>query len=794
MEDDEEETFSIGLSDIVINTPGDETEKIPSLTELELNEAYLYCTRPEVVASDPEMNIIYAKTLPVRKRRTSYNPNAKARSYSTAGKIEDVTLESLLTPTDTNETKTFKQSTIRFLPKNMTFKKKLWQYIEEEKKLSKFQSWKKERKQKWNHFKADVRNSMKSWGLWSNSIKAIKGEYGNAMVSFFHFLRWLVILNFLLMLIMLCVTTFPFVSSYKHLDFSYYVEHSGEKWIKNNKYVEDAEYCSKNYSDFTEEELKKRKAHEHIKDALQGTGFMENTVLFYGSYHNITVSGNNYNMSLAYILATLAFFFVSFIAIIVSIAKGIKESLINELSTGVPFSQKVFASWDFCMKNDKIVRWKKTCLLHELRADLATQRELWVKSSRTFRTKVKLYSTRLLLNVIVLCILFGSLALIYYSSDFLISLQKDSFANTFIELLVQFLPSLIISVLNVLVPIIFNVIIRYEGYTSSFEVKLKLLRIVLLRLASVAVLLFSLYDKLIRNPGQSICNFKNQEEIKCWETYVGQQFYKLIILDFAIVVFVNMVIHTLRRLVYNYFHKGEDQLDSSMEGREDQLDSNMEDREVAEDVDSNACKRGLSRVIKFVGPQEFELPQNVLDIVYLQSLCWLGTFFSPLSPAIITVQLFIIFYVKRFTLTFNCVQALRPFRSSKSNSLFMFAVLLSFTFCILPISFVIGSIEPSKSCGPFRVYSEIDFSMFTTLSNLINSLPDIIAKILNLVFTPAIMVPLIVIICFFIYYNFIVVKGCIRMEDLLREQLVLDGKDKRFLLNKLKKYKTISKL
>uniref|UniRef100_A0A0L8I783 Uncharacterized protein n=4 Tax=Octopus bimaculoides TaxID=37653 RepID=A0A0L8I783_OCTBM len=103
-------------------------EKKPSLTELELNEAYLYCTLPHVVASDPEMNIIYAKTLPVRKRRTNYNQNAKARSYSTSGKVEDITLESLLTSTDTNETapKIFKQSTIRFLPKNMTFKKKLW--------------------------------------------------------------------------------------------------------------------------------------------------------------------------------------------------------------------------------------------------------------------------------------------------------------------------------------------------------------------------------------------------------------------------------------------------------------------------------------------------------------------------------------------------------------------------------------------------------------------------------------------------------------------------------------------
>ncbi|GAB1599942.1 transmembrane channel-like protein 7 [Argonauta hians] len=784
MEDEDDETFSCGLSNVIINDADCEMGKeSPALTEHELREAYLYCTLPHVVTSDPEMNTIYAKTLPVRKRRTSSDSNMKARSYSTSVKVGDVVLESLLSPTDAEEVapKIFKQCTIRFLPRSMTFKKKLWEYIDEEKKLTKFQSWKKEKRQKWKHFKANLRNSMRTWGLWSHSIKVIKGEYGNGMVAFFHFLRWLITLDFILMIIMLCVTTVPFVATSNHLNFSNYLMTSSENWIHNNPFVDQAENCSSIYLDFTKTELNKRKAHEHVKDLLQGTGFMEYTVLFYGVYHNVTMTRHNYsyNMSLAYVLATLAFFFVSFIAIIVNIARGIKKNLINELSTGVPFSQKVLGSWDFCMNNEKIVRSTKTCLLQELRADLASQKENWYKSNRSIKTKIKLYTIRIILNIIIFVVLVGSLALVYYSSTFLMS--RDNFSNTFEELLFQFSPSFIISVLNVIIPSFFDFLIKYEDYTSSFEVKLKLLRIVLLRLASVAVLLFSLYDKLIQNKNPSGCNFKNHGEIKCWETYVGQQFYKLIILDFAIVILVNMVMHSLRRIIYNHFHKGE------------QIYSNAEDTQVA-DNNRNGCGRFFSRVMKVVGPQEFQLPQNVLDIVYLQSLCWLGTFFSPLSPAIITVQFFIIFYVKRFTLTHNCVQSVRPFRSSNSSSFFMFSVLLSFTLCILPISFVISSIEPSKSCGPFRVYSEVAFSMFTPVYNLVNSWPSVIPQILNFIFTPAIMIPLIVVICFYIYYNFIVVKGHIRMEDLLREQLVLDGMDKRFLLEKLKRYKKISKL
>lgn len=46
------------------------------------------------------------------------------------------------------------------------------------------------------------------------------------------------------------------------------------------------------------------------------------------------------------------------------------------------------------------------------------------------------------------------------------------------------------------------------------------------------------------------------------------------------------------------------------------------------------------------GEQEFAIPDNVLGIVYGQTICWIGAFFSPLLPAIATLKFIIIFYVK----------------------------------------------------------------------------------------------------------------------------------------------------
>lgn len=48
-----------------------------------------------------------------------------------------------------------------------------------------------------------------------------------------------------------------------------------------------------------------------------------------------------------------------------------------------------------------------------------------------------------------------------------------------------------------------------------------------------------------------------------------------------------------------------------------------------------------------LGQQEFAIPNNVLGIVYGQTICWIGAFFSPLLPAIATLKFIIIFYVKK---------------------------------------------------------------------------------------------------------------------------------------------------
>ena len=58
-----------------------------------------------------------------------------------------------------------------------------------------------------------------------------------------------------------------------------------------------------------------------------------------------------------------------------------------------------------------------------------------------------------------------------------------------------------------------------------------------------------------------------------------------------------------------------------------------------------------SFVFQKVGLQEFELPKNVLEIVYTQTICWIGGFFCPLIHGITALKLFVFFYAKKVELS-----------------------------------------------------------------------------------------------------------------------------------------------
>lgn len=191
-----------------------------------------------------------------------------------------------------------------------------------------------------------------------------------------------------------------------------------------------------------------------------------------------------------------------------------------------------------------------------------------------------------------------------------------------------------------------------------------------------------------------------------------------------------------------------------------------------------------SKFTRFIGEQEFELSKHVLDIVYSQTICWLGTFYSPFIPATAVLLHFGMFYVKKFACLINSKPSAILYRASRSNSLFMLVLLLSYVLAVIPIVYAAAEIIPSRACGPFRGLS----SVWESAISAFRELPDFCQNIIFFFGTAPFAVPCFVVLILFLYYYYAVSAANKHMVEMLKNQLVLEGHDKQFLLNRLSSF------
>lgn len=198
-----------------------------------------------------------------------------------------------------------------------------------------------------------------------------------------------------------------------------------------------------------------------------------------------------------------------------------------------------------------------------------------------------------------------------------------------------------------------------------------LIRTVLLRLASLLFLVLTLYSSLRNAESESPCYSKALHvHAMCWESYVGQQIFRLCIFDAAITVTMTVFVELPLALIFR--------------------------RSVSP-----------SSRLNFIAHPEFNLVANTLNLVYSQSICWLGMFYCPLLPLCTAIKCIIVFYTKYLSLAVYSSPPSRLYGASSSSSLFMNVLLVSFISCVLPVGYHVTSLRPSSSCGPFRGYQTV---------------------------------------------------------------------------------------
>ncbi|XP_077526350.1 uncharacterized protein LOC144138117 isoform X1 [Haemaphysalis longicornis] len=629
--------------------------------------------------------------------------------------------------------------------------------------------------------------------MWSSALKTIEGHFGTGVVSYFLFLRWLLLVNLLMFLLpaLFIITphwilptvfalassndtsasssnssglrTFPEPSTLAFSSVSLSPTsqsmppedlHGDDVWSgAENRTPTRMQECYRQYQSLVTSQSKE--GISRVQDFLQGTGWMELTALFSGRYINsvdhIPGTRLGYNFPLAFVLTNVFCFVLCLLLMVRYTTAGVREALLVSEGKLHRYCNLVFASWDFCITDERTARLKHVSIVQELKSDLAEERRTAEIASWSRRKKVGLFVVRLFVNLVVLAVIVGSLFAVYNATSF--SFKKQSQApstSKTLALLIQFVPSLVITGLNLVVPGVFSKLIRLENYSIAFQVKLTLLRTVFLRFTSIFVLLLSLYKQINCAPVREENCLEGDGDCKkpmCWETAVGQQIYKLTILDFIVGVTLVFVVECPRKLIVT------------------------------------RCQCKLAKVI---GQQEFNIPNRVLDLVYSQTLCWLGTFYCPLLPAITMVKYFIIFYVQKFTLMSNSAPSQTPYRASRSNTFFVIVLLLALFLAVIPFAYALVEIQPSLSCGPFQKYQ----STWQVVPETIHSWGThawgwYVVKAVDFFTSVAFGVPVVVVLMVCIYYYYSVAAAHTHMEKVLKDKLVLEGKDKQFLLARI---------
>ncbi|KAF2975630.1 hypothetical protein EK904_008446, partial [Melospiza melodia maxima] len=433
------------------------------------------------------------------------------------------------------------------------------------------------------------------------ALKQIGGRFGSSVLSYFLFLKTLLMLNFCSFFILLAFVV-----------------------------VLQAVYPAASVSaqPFTGLEL------------LTGAGHFTHSLLYYGYYSNATLNDPctstpegsvcplpapllPYNLPLAYLFSVGASFLVTCILLVYSVSCSFRESVKSAIGD---LAIKVFCAWDFKVIQRRSVKLQCENICTQLKELLAERRSRCRSQSRCQRLRHGLVV--LLAWLLALGWASGCVLAVHYLLEHMHTVQQEQQAQGSgrwqQEAILLVLP-LVVSLLNALMPHLFNLLAMWEKQDSPVTQ------------VSVAI-------------------FRN--------------------LILKVVILSLLCYHWLSRSV----------------------------------ICSTEEKR-----LKTKQRPEFDIARNVLELIYGQTLTWLGVLFAPLLPAVQMLKLLLLFYIKKelaatgrcslpqTSLLRNCQSPSKPWQASRMSTVFITLLCFpSFLGAAAFLSYTVWSVQPSETCGPFR--------------------------------------------------------------------------------------------
>ncbi|XP_034755309.1 transmembrane channel-like protein 5 isoform X1 [Etheostoma cragini] len=537
------------------------------------------------------------------------------------------------------------------------------------------------------------RSAKQTLELWHGIMKEIGGTFGTSVLSYFVFLKWLLMFNIFSFLVNFGFITIPLLVS----------DHSPN--IPPNVSFRGLEI-------------------------LTGAGYFQYTVMYYGGYSNETMVGLlEYNMQLAYFFTIAIYMVLCGIALIFSMASSFKKNYV----LADPSSNKAWqllSSWDFSITNERAVRQRKNNLRVQLKESLSDKAQ---RERLTLSEKLKHFGVYLGFWLLSTSLAVGCGASIYYLCQYEEQQATDIANWSPLQEAETLLVPFVVSLMNLIVPLFYSLFNKFEHYSSQRrQIYAVVVRNVLLKMSILAVLCYY-WMTVVAN------------KFLCWESMVGQALYRLVIFDFLFLMLGSFFGEFLSNVIG-------------------------------------------TRLLPRLGVPEFDVARNVLELIYAQTLAWIGIYFSPLLPAIQIFKLFILFYIKKVSLTKNCQPPRRSGRAAQMQTIFIALLFFPcFVGALSMVAYTTWRLTPSGECGPFRGLN----NTFNVVGVWIHDLETIpgsqwVVWIYENVIRSEIfffLISLIILVIIYIFWQ--VIQGREQLIGLLRQQVVNEGKDKSFLLDKL---------
>ncbi|XP_053690340.1 transmembrane channel-like protein 5 [Sabethes cyaneus] len=556
-----------------------------------------------------------------------------------------------------------------------------------------------------------VKHAITNFELFYGSMKEIEGHFGSRISAYFKFLRWLLVLNLLVVVFVFWFVTFPQIlyaglqeasrdSEGKPLNVSQDVVESTAKMLQNVR------------GDF------------RFTDVFTGEGYLTESIMFYGFYTNSSFTllpgTSEYSLPHAYFLTVMIMYLATFAFVSLSMARSYRVSFIE--SSGAVhnvLTHKIFCSWDFGIANEKAAQLKHASIYQELREHLTVLNRPAVPSGKWYRLRSTAFHLTAHLTVLLMITSIG-----YGTWMLLQQFGETEHFSTWSALYV----SIATNVTMLAFQYIFRFIAEKEDYRrASIALNINLLRNFLLQLCIVGVLM---------------CYWLTRSYDTCWETRIGQEIYRLVVVDFIISV---LFLASLQASRY-------------------------------------ALNRFYCRTISL---PEFCLTNNSLGLVYNQTLLWFGLLFSPLLCLIVVGKLLFIFYVKKLSLIYFCKIPDKLWRSSQTHTLFLVLVFVSLFGVIVTHGYIMTQVPVSSECGPFRGNTYM-YQLF--MQGILKLREEhIFWKIFMYITKPAMIGGLLLAMAVVAYYLRAKSKAQIAKVRLLKEMLCMEAKDKEFLLANISK-------